>query len=174
MSATSTWNLPLPVDGQTPWGEDYRSALTTIDARLFGMRGSFFAVDESTATTGLTQNVAKKATVSTSEGPPCQFCTYPVDNRLTYIGPLTRVTTVWMAVFLTSTNNQTIEVSIRKNGADVPWLKSLIRTGTVAGGSAAVVGHVEMATNDFLELWVTNRTSAANVTVVDLTLAVRG
>ena len=28
--------------------------------------------------------------------------------------------------------------------------------------------------NDYLELFVTNRTSTANVTVVDLTLAVKG
>jgi hypothetical protein len=174
MSGTPTWNLPLPIDGQTPWGEDYRSAMTTIDARLFGMRGSFYATDEATPTTDLTQNVAKKATVSTLEGPPCQFCSYPVANRLTYIGPLTRVPTVWMSVFVTSSNNQTIEVAVRKNGTEVPWLSSLIRTGTIGSGNASVVGHVELATNDFLELWVTNRTGAADITVVDLTLAVRG
>jgi sulfur carrier protein ThiS len=174
MSGTPTWNLPLPVDGQTPWGDDYRSAMTTIDARLGGMRGSIYAVDESTATVITTQNVGVKATVNTLEGPPCQFCTYPVANRITYIGPLTRVVTVWVAVALTSSNQQTIELAVRKNGQVIPWLTTIVRTGTIGFGNAGIVGHVEIATNDFLELWVTNRTSSANVTIVDLTMAGRG
>jgi hypothetical protein len=174
MAVTPTWDLPLPIDGQTPWGEDYRQALTTIDSRLFGMRGSFFAIDESTPTVIDTQNVGVKATINTTEGPPCQFCTYPVPNRLVYIGPLTRVVTVWASFALTSSNNQTIEFAIRKNGQVVPWLTTLARTGTIGFSNGAIVGHVEIATNDFLEMWVTNRTSDANVTVVDLTFAGRG
>ena len=174
MSGTPTWNLPLPIDGQTPWGSDYRSAMTTIDARLFGMRGSLFAVDELTPTVITTQNVAVKATVDTTEGPPCQFCEYPVPNRILYVGPLTRVVTVWASFALTSTNNQTIEVAVRKSGQVVPWLTTLVRTGTIGFGNATIVGHVEIATNEFLELWVTNRTSSADLTVLDLTMATRG
>lgn len=30
MSSTPTWELPLPADGQQPWGDDYRAAMMTI------------------------------------------------------------------------------------------------------------------------------------------------
>lgn len=174
MSETPTWGFGLPADGSTGWGGAYRSAMTTIDARLFGARGSFYAVDESTPTVISTQNVAVKGNIATTEGPPCQFCTYPVDNRLVYVGPLTRVVTVWSSFAVTSTNNQVIEIAVRRNGLAVPGLQTLIRTATAGGGNAAIVGYVEIQTNDFLELWVTNRSSSANVTFVDVNLAVRG
>lgn len=34
MATTPTWDLPLPEDGQTPWGDDYRAAMLTIDDEL--------------------------------------------------------------------------------------------------------------------------------------------
>jgi hypothetical protein len=138
------------------------------------MRGSYYALDKSVGTNIGQAGTAVKANVDTTAGPPCQFCTYPEENRLTYIGPLTRTVTVWASVAITSGNNKVIEVAIRKNGQDVEWLKSLIRTGNTGGGNAAIVGHVELATNDYLEVWLTNRTSTTSVTVVDLTLAARG
>lgn len=174
MSETSTWGFALPDDGTTSWGNAYRSAMTTIDLRLFGARGSFFAEDQSAETVIDTQNVAVKANIATTEGPPCQFCNYPVPNRLTYAGALTRVVTVWTSAAITSSNNQIIEVGVRRNGLEIAGLKTLVRTGTVGGGNATVVGHVQIATNDFLEVWVKNRSSAANVVFTDITLAVRG
>ena len=174
MSGTPTFNLPLPSDGSTPWGDAYRSTMMTVDARLFAVRGSFYAEDETAPTVIATAGVAVKANVATTPGPPCASCTYPVTNQLLYVGPLTRVITVWSSVFLTSSNNQTVGVEVRKNGQPVPGLSTLIRTGTVGSGGGSIVGSVEVETNDFLELWLTNRTSDANVTVVDVTLATRG
>ena len=177
MATTPTWNLPLPEDGQTPWGDDYRAAMTTIDERLVGVRGSLFVEDNTAATQIDTADTAVVANLgpNVEEGPPCAFCEVNGTGRLTYQGPLNRVPTVTVQFTVQSSANQTVKVSLRKNGDPVPGGATRVRLGAnVTFQSAGIACNVEVATGDFLELFVTNETSADNITVRDVTLAARG
>jgi hypothetical protein len=176
MSGTPTWNLPLPIDGQTPWGEDYRSAMMTIDARLTGIRGSLFVEDNQLVTTISSQNVAVPAVLGNAQsGPPCRFCEVSSAGILKYIGPLDRVPTVIVTYTLESSANTTFALEIRKNGGVVAGSRKRLRLGpnvTIATGG--LVANVEVSTNDELQVYVSNLTNTNDVTVLDLTMAARG
>jgi hypothetical protein len=156
--------------------------MTTIDERLGGLRGSLYTEDNATETVISTQNVAVRVSLGSgaASGPFCGFCSIDAPNsRITYTGPLTRVPTVNVSFVLQGATGATYEVAVRKNGESVGGLTSLVRIpptvppGTSIG-SGSLVGNVEVSTNDFLEVWVTNRTNTTNATVVDLTMASRG
>lgn len=177
MATTATWDLPLPEDGQTPWGDDYRSAMVTIDERLGGLRGSLFVEDNDVATSISTVGVPVVANLGpgVQEGPPCRFCEVNGSGRLTYQGPLARVPTVQAAFTVVAGANRTVKVSVRKNGQPVDGAATRLRFGpNVSVQAGALVANVEMVSGDFLELFIANETSTASVTVSDLTLAARG
>jgi hypothetical protein len=173
MAVTPQFELPLPPDGQTPWGADYRSAITTIDAQLLAVRGSLF-VEDNTSPTVSPGAGAKAVLTGVQSGPACRFC--DVDgNRITYVGPLDKVPTVVATVNVQSAANTTLQVQIRKNGQLVAGASKKIRLGIgVSLGSVAVAANIPLSTDDFLELWVANLTGAQDVTVTDATLVTRG
>ena len=176
MATTPTWDLPLPEDGQTPWGDDYRTAMTTIDERLNSIRGSLYAEDNQTPTVINTQGVAVPAVLDGVEsGPPCRFCSVSSTGILTYEGPLDRVPTAIATYTLSADANTTFSMEIRKNGVAVPGSRKRLRFGpnvTIATGG--LVANVEMGAGDQLQVWVSNLTNTTNCTVLDLTLAARG
>jgi len=174
MSGTPTFNLPLPADGSSPWGDAYRSALTTIDARLPAVRGSYFSADNTTPTVSPGTGGVKAVLGSVESGPPCAFCV--VDgNRLTYVGALARVPTVLVTANVETAANTTFQSQIRRNGLLVPGAAKKIRLN--AGqplGLGAIAVNIELVQNDFLEVWVANLTGAQDVIVQDVTLVTRG
>jgi len=177
MSGTPTWNLPLPIDGQTPWGSDYRSAMTTIDERLFAVRGSLFVEDNTdpTPTAVAGEGVMVKAVLTgATAGPACQFC--EIDgNRLTYLGPLDRVFTVIAGFSIEGPANRFMRVAVFKNGAAVQGAATRIRNSSgVSVASGALVANVEMSSGDFLELFISNLTGPQDLVVQDVTLVTRG
>ena len=177
MTTTPTWDLPLPADGQSPWGADYRAAMTIIDERLGGLRGSLFVEDNATPTVITTQGVAVPAALgSVQSGPPCKFCGVNGTGVLTYLGPLTRVPTVQASFTLQSEGgNKTFRVEVRKNGLPVPGSGKRVRFGpNVTIQNGALVANVEVSKDDQLQLWVSNLTDTTDLTVLDLTLAARG
>ena len=177
MATTPTWDLPLPDDGQTPWGDDYRAAMLEIDQRLGGLRGSLFVEDNTAATQIDTADTPAVANLgpNVQEGPPCAFCDVNGTGRLTYQGPLTRVPTVTAQFTVECLANRTVKVALRKNGDPVPGGATRLRLGpNVTFSSGGIACNVEVETGDFLELFVANETSTDNITVRDLTLAARG
>jgi len=177
MATTPTWDIPLPADGQSPWGADYRQAMTIIDERLVGLRGSLFVDNNQTPTVITTQNVAVPAALgNVQSGPPCKFCGVNGAGVLTYLGPLDRVPTVQAAFTLQSAGgNKTFRVEIRKNGLPVAGSAKRVRFGpNVTVQNGALVANVEMSEGDQLQLWVSNLTDTTDLTVLDLTLAARG
>jgi hypothetical protein len=177
MANTPTWDIPLPADGQSPWGADYRQAMTIIDERLGGLRGSLFVDNNQTPTVITTQNVPVPAVLGNVEsGPPCKFCAVNGAGVITYLGPLDRVPTVQAAFTLQSAGgNKTFRVEIRKNGLPVAGSAKRVRFGpNVTVQNGALVANVEISTGDQLQLWVSNLTDTTDLTVLDLTLAARG
>ena len=173
MSGTPMWNLPLPEDGQTPWGDDYREAMETIDARLLAVRGSLFVEDNALVTSS--PGAGKKAVLNgVMAGPACRFC--DVDgNRITYVGPLTKVPTVIATANVSGPAQSTLQVQVRRNGELVPGASKKVRLGIGQTlGSVAVAANVEMEQGDFVEFWVANLTGPQDVTVTDATMALRG
>ena len=176
MATTPTWDLPLPEDGQKPWGDDYRAAMLEIDERLVGMRGSLFVEDNQTPTVISTLGVAVPAALgNVQSGPPCRFCDVNSGGVLTYVGPLDRIPTVIATYTLQANANTTFALEIRKNGQVVPGSRKRLRFGpnvTIATGG--LVANVEISTDDELQVWVSNLTNTTDCTVLDLTLAARG
>lgn len=86
------------------------------------------------------------------------------DSAITRDYKLTGVATV------TSGNNNQITIIAYKNGSPVT---NLIGKGTTSGGgraeNIAAVGIVQLAQNDTITVYITNNTSATDITVTDLT-----
>lgn len=139
-----------------------------VAARIPTVKSSVYLLDNATATT-LDQNVAAKVAGTFLPGPTCASCTYN-SNRITYIGARdTRVLAV-ASVDIDGPNNITYIVELRRNGLQVDGLQTKVRKGNqVASGN--VVGYIDLSTNQYVELWITNTTSADDPIVSDATFA---
>lgn len=176
MTTTPNHELPLPSDGQTPWGDDYRSAMSIIDQRLPKIGGSMYAEGNVAETSIAETGTAVKANIVTSAGPECP-CTTHTPNRLTLNLPTedARIVIVVASFSLTAGNNQTIRAEVRKNDAAVPGALMRVRKGGGGiGEHGAIAMAVSVADGDYLELWVANETNTTAVTVTEMTLALRG
>jgi hypothetical protein len=175
MATTPIWNLPLPTDGQTPWGGDYRTALGIIDANGFQSRGSMFLEDGNVPTTVVEAGTFVKASAATVEGPPC-FCFDHEPNRLTYVYSVPRVLTVWATARLGHPSaNAVMRAEVRKNGEPIVGARATTQRGTVnTSGSVAIVANVAAVADDYFELWVTDAAGTQPITVIDFALAIRG
>lgn len=176
MTTTPNHGIPLPADGQTPWGDDYRDGMTIVDSRLPRVGGSMFVEDNATPTVISATNTPTLATIPTQEGPPCPCVTHS-PNRLTVNfqnGPRLLLI-VGSFVVSSGSNNQTLRVTVRKNGQPIPGAVAKVRKGAAADiGSGALAASVVAEAGDFFEVWVSNESSAADVTFSDMTLALRG
>lgn len=96
-------------------------------------------------------------------------------GRLTYTGAKTRnfrVSANPISMISTS-NNVIVRMKIAKNGIVVGYpMNRKIATGSDIG-SGSVAFDVSLATNDYVELFVTNITSATNVTVQSMYLSIQ-
>lgn len=173
---TPMYELALPVDGQRPWGELMREALTIIDSRLVAVSGSIFVDNNATVTegSGAAPTKAMFDEGAVQPGPPCQFCATD-GNRVIYQGPITKRITVIATGNIVGPAASTARFEVRVNGEPADGLSKRLRLNpdqTV--GFVAVAGNVDLETDDFLEIWVENLTSAEDIRVLDLTLATRG
>lgn len=139
-----------------------------VAARIPTVKSSVYILDNATATV-VDQNVAEKVLGTFLAGPACESCTYN-SNRITYIGARnTRVLAV-ASVDIDGPNNITYIVELRRNGLQVDGLQTKVRKGNqVASGN--IVGHIDLTTNQYIELWITNTTSADDPIVSDATFA---
>lgn len=177
--STPTWSIPLPPLGQTPWRDEWVEAMTTIDARLTGLRGSVYVEANGTATTFSGKDTLTPMAFDPGAvvaGPPCQFCEVDTTSvSVTYVGPLDRVATVLATVDILGSGNKTYVVRVQRNAASLPGVLTRIRIGpNQTTGTGAISGLVPMSTGDTLRLVVANSTDATSVTVEDAALTVRG
>lgn len=136
-----------------------------------GQLGALYMQDNAIATT-ITVDVPTKAAGTTTLNTSSQRFSHS-NNRLTYIGALTRLFSVSATLSLFSGNNQVVAVYIAKNGAVVN--ESAIKENTDGNGRTSNFGVqaiMELDENDYIEVWIENQTSGQSITVEQLNLIV--
>jgi hypothetical protein len=93
--------------------------------------------------------------------------TMPANNRLTYTG--TTDVHLHIAYSLSCTcsgNTQVLGFSLAKNGTNIAESKLTRKVGTGSDvGAVALHWDLTVSTNDYIELFVTNETSTATITI---------
>ena len=98
-----------------------------------------------------------------------------VNNRLRYTGTKTRIFSVSASLAISSPNSgQYLLMYIAKNGTVIgsTEIKRKIANGSDIG-AATVSGTVELATNDYVELWLANDSSNKDATVERLNFQIK-
>lgn len=93
-----------------------------------------------------------------------------ISNRLRYTGAVTRMFHIAVSFsFSTASNSQNVEFAVAKNGVRIDSSVQETKTGT-AGDVQSTALHVvaTLATNDYLEVFCRNLSTASNVTVKNL------
>jgi hypothetical protein len=140
--------------------------------------GAVMHVDTPAATTIAAVSTPVKAAGSTKfeTTPVAKNFTMPVSNRLQYSGIADREVSVDVAVSISSTSNaQTVGIYVAKNGTTIPSSEIFRKTGTGGDiGAAPTQARVNLTNGDYVELFVSNETTATNVTVEKMSFRVSG
>ncbi|TND08302.1 MAG: hypothetical protein FD123_2333 [Bacteroidetes bacterium] len=99
----------------------------------------------------------------------------PANNRMTYTGVKTRRFQVICSLSLVAAaNNKYFSFYIAKNGTILAESKQSLKLGSNDDkGSVTLSCTVQLAANDYIEVWVENNSDATSVTVETLNLAVK-
>lgn len=97
-----------------------------------------------------------------------------VNGRLTYDGTITRKFTVIASIsMLTAGNNKTITMYVAKNNSVEAKTGMSRKVGSANDvGSSTLSGVIELAQDDFIEVFAENNTDSTNVTVEDINLCI--
>jgi hypothetical protein len=131
---------------QSTYGEYYISSIT---ATSIGTAGNFVKVN-GTTTAGFLSNF-----------------THPASNRLTYTGTATRKFLVAAALSFHGTGTNDYKFAFHKNTSSLLSPSIVSTTGTGSGNLAhvSIQTIVELATNDFIEVFVTNADATNSATI---------
>lgn len=99
-----------------------------------------------------------------------------VNNRLVYTGTPDRHFNIEASVAMTTqSNSQIVGMKIAKNGTPIDDTIVRRKVGTGSDlGAAGVQGDVQMSTDDYLELFITNESGTTTVTIETLNLFIAG
>ena len=126
--------------------------------------GSYSMHDNATVTTIASVDTPVKVAGTTLVGASIALFTH-ADNRLTYTGPTTHEFMVTAVGAVTAANNKALGIYIAKNGTPIGESEMYVTgAGTTALVNWSTQHLVEMATNDYVEIWVENETDATDVT----------
>ena len=148
------------------WGSGVNSALPDAPFGTGHSHGGMY-VSTAVETVISVQSTPTKALGTTTVSAYLEDFEMSANNRLTYLGRQTSHFHVAVALSMTSAANiQVTSMTIGKNGTSLPEteIQRKIGTGTDVG-AVAVVGLVELAKDDYLEMFVANETSTGNLTV---------
>lgn len=141
--------------------QDVRDFLESMDLA----RASLYVSTSSATTIASAGTWTKAAGTTTSVN--LNRCTMPADNRLTYTGSpdVHGLVECWLSL-TAADDNQVISVGIAENGTIIASseVQHKMLTGTDVV-QLAVAGEATLSTTDYVELFVKNNTSDANVTV---------
>lgn len=155
------------LDNQTNWS----GCTGILNTAYFG---GYNMVNNAVATVNPGVGVAEKAAGTTVANPANQKFTHS-NNRLTYVGALTKLFKVTAFASLTSGNNNVIGLYVFKGGVLV--LESEMYTTTSGTGRSESIGIqavISLTTGQYIEIWVENSTGGANITVSFLSVIVQG
>lgn len=132
--------------------------------------GEVYMVGNATATVIASTANYVKAAGTTIIGNNMGFDNGGVSNRLRYTGAITRMFHVAVSFsFSAASNSQNVEFAVFKNGVRIDSSVQETKTGA-AGDVQSTALHVvaTLATNDYLEVFCRNLSTASNVTVKNL------
>jgi hypothetical protein len=137
--------------------------------------GQMYFNDNATQNAIATQSVFEKIEGTTTASAENEKFSH-TSNRLTYTGGITRefVVTASCAAQSIQTNATTITIRIAKNGTTIA--ESEAKATTSATGRSEnfyCQALVQLAQNDFIELFIANETNANNLLVTDLNVLTR-
>lgn len=154
-------------------GVTYKATLAQlISDVLVPARGEMYLT--ATALTALTATTPAKAagTTQLSTGITNVDFDHPASNRLRYTGAVTKSAHIACSFSVTSSGNGKLyEFTVAKNGTPIPGSEVQRKIGTGADvGTGAIHTAVDLAQNDYLELWVENLTDGTDATIETLNL----
>lgn len=138
--------------------------------------GQMYMNNNSTST-ALTANTPTKVLGTTTANQLERFDTNSVSNRLRYIGVQSIRFKVSCNFTLESGSGDIIEVTIYKNGNPIDGAFNKVEVGGFVSAdrvAGMVHGIVELATNDYVELWIENQTDGTDATVTNMSFNVHG
>jgi hypothetical protein len=159
------------VDGSTNRKTTVENISEYIEEQAKGL-AQYYMISNSTATTISAIDTFYKIAGTTLQGAaPSNFIL--ADNKATFTGNNTTNFKVTAILSLTSGNNQDIHIQIAKNGIVQARSNQEILTGGSGQAQNLVVKDIfTLATNDYIEIFTANKTSATNVTVVNLNVII--
>jgi hypothetical protein len=161
-----TYTAGVQVNDNKARHTECRGVPNSASIGYYTMNGNAVASDV------ITQGVAVKVAGTTTAQGITQRFTH-TNNRLTYSGALTRNFRVSGVLSFTSGANDKIGVYVAKNGTPIAN-SEIYSTANTAGRSENVTAQalVELATNDYVEIWVENDTDTDDITVSDLSVII--
>ena len=159
------------VDGSTNRKTTVENISEYIEEQAKGL-AQYYMISNSTATTISAIDTFYKIAGTTLEGvTPSNFSL--TDNKATFTGNNTTNFKVTAILSLTSGNNQDIHIQIAKNGIVQARSNQEILTGGSGQAQNLVVKDIfTLATNDYIEIFTANKTSATNITVINLNVII--
>jgi hypothetical protein len=131
-----------------------------------GNIGQYYMQDNVTATTITVEDTYYKVSGTTTVGQYIEKFTH-TNNRLTYVGAFIGYFKVSAFMSVTSGNNNVIAFRVAKNGTTIAQSTSKSTTsGAGRSENIKLSDIVELNTNDYIEVFVTN-TSGTNVVTVE-------
>ena len=117
-------------------------------------------------------NAPVKALGTTTAANLFRFDNGGANNRLRYVGTKTKIFNISASLSLTSTsNNQVLSIYFAKNGSVLNSTRIQRKIGTGSDiGAASISGTVELATGDYIELWLANDLASRDSTIENLNL----
>ena len=99
----------------------------------------------------------------------------PSDNRIVYNGTKTRYFSYTGSISVTATeNNRRFVFYIAKNGTILPESEQSRKIANGADrGSISISGVVQLAPNDYVEVWVENINNASDITIESMNLLIK-
>ena len=143
---------------KSPYGVMYRSG----------------SVEDTTPAPGAGDYV--KANVNTSLASPNYLFTADTDNRLVYTGTSPRAMMISCSVSMTSSLSQVtvgFKIAVNDSVIDSSLVVRRINTNTDVGALSLQTVAI-LNTDDYIELWLTNETSATAIQVEEMNISVVG
>lgn len=135
---------------------------------------TYYMNGNATVTDIVTTDVAVKIAGTTTSGSITQKFTN-TNNRATYTGALSKTFLVSAVSSVTSvSSNDQIGYYVAKNGIVVSASEIYVTTNANSRAeSVSIQGVVELTTNDYIEIWIENKTDTSDVTVTELNVIIR-
>jgi hypothetical protein len=155
-----------------PWTAVNANEVKTVVNSLFTGYINYFDFSSQSVTTVAQSNTWYKLNTTTTEGFKRNGLVHS-NNRVTYTGETTQVFKLEGIVSVESGNNNQIHVAFFKNDNLHPCSEQEVTTsGSGRASNVAFQCLIELAQNDYIEVWTKNATGATNITLGNINVIV--